>query len=128
MSKLRLLIMAIVVAFLAGGSTYLIIHRGFSAPVYSCVNPAPGTLCATDAWYTDWTQLQSLNAEITRDQQAPEIRVLQDKMDRAIGLQTRLRQMIPQGYQWDAAKKVFVPVPPQSATPAPSAPVVAPTK
>ena len=128
MSKLRLLIMALVVAFLAGGSTYLITHRGSSAPAYSCVNPGSGNLCATDAWYADWTHLQSLNSEIIKDQQAPEIRVLQDKMDRAIGLQTRLRQMIPQGYQWDQTKKVFVPAQVQSATPAPSSPVAAPTK
>ena len=72
-----------------------------------CV-PVGDDQCPTDQWLREWQHLQELNAEIAKDQDSEAIRALQAKIDTSLGLAQRLRQMVPQGYEWVPAKKRFV--------------------
>lgn len=130
MNRAYIALIASIALFIVAVSVYVARRPSPPAPysAATCV-PATGDLCPTDQWYADWQRLQELNSEIAKDQQAPAIAALQDKIDRSLGLSQRLRQMIPQGYEWSVEKKRFVaskpatPPPTPATTPTPVAPV-----
>ena len=56
-------------------------------------------ICPTADWYRDYQKLMALNAKY---------KIPQDQQDYINGLLARLRQAIPQGYDWNEDKRKFV--------------------
>lgn len=117
--KYYIALAVLVLGVIVGASLYFRSHSTAASAGYSysaCV-PATDEACPTDAWYADYERLRSLNDAITRDQQSPAWRVMQDKVDQSAGIATRLRSQIPQGFDWSVAKKRFVRLPATPSTP-----------
>ena len=82
----------------------------------STCSPSPTEQCPSDAWLADLAAWKALNADIAKDQQSDFIKTLQGKVDRSVGIQQRMRLMVPQGFDWDDTKQRFVKVPPTIPT------------
>ena len=72
-------------------------YNGITVPS-SCM-AGVDEICPTADWYRDYQKLMALNAKY---------KIPQDQQDYINGLLARLRQAIPQGYDWNEDKRKFV--------------------
>jgi hypothetical protein len=105
---------------------------------FSCV-AAPGEICPTEDFLSDWHAMKNLDAQYREMQKDPKIRALIALSDQYRGMSDRIQVQINQTiqqhprYQWDDKKEMFVPLPPPPASPvapaaAPPPPTPAPAK
>ena len=88
--------------FLIGAGTEMILKAPKTVPCTAGVNE----LCPNSDWMLDYNKMQAEQASI------------KDKLDVINGMTTRLRNGIPQGYNWDEQQKKFVKAAPQVVPPA----------
>lgn len=111
---------ALVVAM--GGVIYYYQHK---SPEYSCV-AATDEVCWTEPFYQDFKRLGALQKDILKRQTSSGARDLQDEVDLANGLRSRMISEIPQGYTVNEDRMRFIKLPAgASAAPAPVAPPAA---
>lgn len=89
-----------------------------STPLPTCT-PSGNEICPTVKFLSDYQTFINLANQINSDLQNPLVKKIQAEQDELTGMQNRLVNEIPKGYQLNQQTMRLVPIPAPPAPPAP---------
>lgn len=121
MTKNRIVTLVVTLVAVAGLAVAGVYRSRAAANIPACY-AGDGQVCPSDQFSSDYQAFLALRDQVVAATRSSALRDFQAKSDQLVGLQQRLGQEIPKGYQFDEGTRKFVKIPPTPTAAPPAIP------